>query len=344
MKPSSWTLVSSVALSAIAGPIPDSLHLYLDRQATTVTTAEVTQFHFFAEYAAAGYCNSDVDAGTAITCADNACPDVEAAGAVVNATFAGVVTDVEGFVATDETNKLIVASFRGTHSIRNWITDFVFTQSPCNITALCLLHDGFYDAWLEVADDVTTAVATAAAAHPDYAIVFTGHSLGAAVATVAAAYVRNDGHAIDIYTYGSPRAGNLEFVQFVTDQAGAEYRVTHLDDPVPRLPPIVLNYRHTSPEYWLATGNATTTDYTASDITVCEGYANVACNGGTTGLDIDAHGSYFEDIGGCSPDSTPFKRRDDNLMIDADVATQLDAYVAQDVAYVATNLSNNVWS
>ncbi|KAK9769121.1 putative Lipase [Seiridium cardinale] len=345
MKPFTWTLISSYALSAAAGPIPDEMKLYLkERATTTVTMAEVTAFDFYAEYAAASYCNSDVAVGTVVTCADDACPDVTSAGAVVTATFAGDVTDIQGFVSIDDTNKVIVASFRGSHSVRNWITDLVFVQELCDITTGCLLHTGFYDAWLEVADNVTAAIAAAVATNPSYSIVFTGHSLGAAVGTVAAAYVRNAGYSIDIYTYGSPRVGNRPFVAYVTDQAGAEYRVTHLDDPVPRLPPIILNYRHTSPEYWLSDGTANTTEYTVSDVKVCEGYANLGCNAGTTGFDTDAHGYYFEAISGCSPDGTPLKRRDDSDLSDEDIEAQLNEYVVQDTTYVAHNLSGDVWA
>ncbi len=92
-------------------------------------------------------------------------------------------------------------------------------------------------------------------------MVATGHSLGGAVATLAAAYLRAAGNAVDLYTYGSPRVGNDAFANFVSAQAGLEIRVTHLDDPVPRLPPLLFSYRHTSPEYWLYDGGATTTNY-----------------------------------------------------------------------------------
>lgn len=96
-------------------------------------------------------------------------------------------------------------------------------------------------------------------------------------------------YACDLYTYGSPRVGNLALVKYVTNQVGAEYRATHFDDPVPRLPPILFGYFHTSPEYWLAAGPATNTDYTIDEIKTCTGYANIGCNAGTFGLDGDAH-------------------------------------------------------
>lgn len=144
-------------------------------------------------------------------------------------------------------------------------------------------------------------MSSAKTANPDYRIIATGHSLGGAVATIAAANLRKAGFAVDIYTFGAPRAGNAAFANFVTQQAGAEFRVTHDNDPVPRLPPIIFGYRHTSPEYWLAGGYSTKYDYKLSDIKVCEGTASISCNGGTFGLDILAHLSYLQDVSACAP-------------------------------------------
>ncbi|KAI1338980.1 alpha/beta-hydrolase [Xylariaceae sp. FL0016] len=354
MKPFGCAFISSIALSAAAKPLLKASNLRLNDR-DTVTTEEVNTLEFYAQYAAAGYCNSEDAVGAAVTCSSNACPDVEAAGATVDATFSGTITDVSGFVATDDTNQLIVVSIKGSQSIRNWITDFIFLQTSCDLVTSCLVHSGFYTAWNEIKDDLLAGVEAAVAANPTYSVFFTGHSLGGAVSTIAVAYAREANVTADLYTFGSPRVGNEKFVSFVTDQAGAEYRVTHLDDPVPRLPPIILNYRHTSPEYWLSDGNATTTDYTAADIKVCDGYANTACNAGTSGLDTDAHTYYFEDISACSEDGLTFRRRStDGLMAkrdnvtwdmatteptdvtDAELLQKLNAWVADDIEEAAT--------
>lgn len=215
----------------------------------------------------------------------------------------------------------------------------------------CLLHAGFSTAWEEIADELTAGIKAAKEAYPSYKIIFTGHSLGGAVGTVAAGYVREDeGYEIDIYSYGSPRTGNRVFVDHVSKQAGLEYRVTHTDDPVPRLPPILLNYRHTSPEYWFHTGGSNTTDYTAADGKVCEGYASLGCNGGTFGLDTEAHSYYFQAIGACSDGGIEFKktkREDANVtrdmattepkdVTDEELETKLNDFVLQDIEFVAT--------
>lgn len=203
---------------------------------------------------------------------------------------------------------------------------------------------------------MTAGISAAKASHPSYKIAFTGHSLGGAAATVAAAFVRESGGYgdLDLYTYGSPRAGNRAFVAHVSAQGGREYRVTHTDDPVPRLPPALLNYRHTSPEYWFHTGGSNTTEYGAADADVCEGYANLACNGGTLGLDTEAHGYYFEDISACGAGGLAFRRTkradgDAAVNVTFDMATtepedvtdqellaRLNDLVAQDIEYVAS--------
>lgn len=160
--------------------------------------------------------------------------------------------------------------------------------------------------------------------------------------------VTTKSYPCDLYTVGSPRVGNLAFAQFVTAQAGAEYRATHYDDPVPRLPPIVLGYYHTSPEYWLAAGPATKTDYALGDITTCVGYANTSCNAGTGGLDGDAHEYYFQYIG-CSDEDNEvgLRRRESSLdassssgssgnstdISDEELAEKLTDYANQDVAF-----------
>ena len=100
-----------------------------------------------------------------------------------------------GFVATDSTNKLIVVSFRGTNSIRNAITNTLFLLIPVDICPSCRGFKGFWFSWLEARTRVIEAVENAVADYPDYGLVVVGHSLGGAIATFAAAQLRNAGYA-----------------------------------------------------------------------------------------------------------------------------------------------------
>ncbi|KAI0593085.1 lipase [Biscogniauxia sp. FL1348] len=351
MKPLSCLLVSSLVSSSAARRTPRASRYSVNGRAT-VTTAEISKLEFYSQYAGAAYCNSESELNTTVTCASDACPDVQAAGATIVATYSGEVTDIQGFTAVDETNQLIVTSLKGSGSIRNWITDFVFVQVGCDLVDDCWVHAGFATAWSEIDQDVLASVAAAAAAHPSYKLVFTGHSLGGAVSTLGAAYARKQGGYgdLDIYSYGSPRVGSAALVAYVTaQQAGGEYRVTHLDDPVPRLPPLFLGYRHTSPEYWLAGAaafNAST--YAPADVAVCDGYANTDCNAGTRGLDPDAHSYYFGPIGACGSDDLEFRRRDaadvtrdmatsqPQDVTDAELESKLNGWIDRDIEYAAS--------
>ncbi|EFQ29729.1 lipase [Colletotrichum graminicola] len=308
----------------------------LDKRDVTVTAGDLSNFEYYIQMVAANDCNDGAPANATITCTADACPDVQANGATMVQYFSGAITGLQGFVALDPTRKNIVLSIRGSSNIRNWLTDFTFVLQDCDLVDGCQVHTGFAAAWNEVKADVLSAIQAAKAANPSYTIVGAGHSLGAAVVTVAAAYLRVEGYPMDIYTYGSPRVGNAAFADFVTAQPGAEYRVTHIDDPVPRLPPLIFGYRHTSPEYWLSTGNATTVDYTLADIIVCEGNHNTTCNARLTlGLDTQAHLYYFRLVSACNTESFGFRARGEDIS-DEDLAARLAAWAAQDVEFSKT--------
>lgn len=67
---------------------------------------------------------------------------------------------------------------------------------------------------------------------------FTGHSLGGALATLAA---DKFGDVAGLYTYGSPRVGDKSFRD---DFFVPAYRFVNNNDIVPRVPPEVLGYEH----------------------------------------------------------------------------------------------------
>jgi predicted lipase len=73
------------------------------------------------------------------------------------------------------------------------------------------------------------------------AIHFSGHSLGAALATIAAGYfsplIRLDNNIrIVCHTFGCPRLGNKGFVKWWADKVDESYRILNKHDPVPLVP------------------------------------------------------------------------------------------------------------
>ncbi|GAB0134387.1 hypothetical protein EsDP_00002764 [Epichloe bromicola] len=291
-----------------------------------------TSMKYYVQHAAAAYCNFDAAPGRTIVCGKNACPLVQQNEPTVMASFAGQHTGIGAYVAVDVIRREIVLSVRGSSNIRNFITDIIFAWQGCDLASDCKVHTGFAKSWEEIQDAAARAIRTAREQNPGFRVVATGHSLGGAVATLAAAHLRREGYAVDVYTYGSPRVGNDKFADWMTGQPGGQWRVTHHDDPVPRLPPIFVGYRHISPEYWLSGGrNTRDDDWPIGQLRVCKGIASTACNGGTFGLDILAHLHYLGETSACGGSSLVWKRDDAS---DDELEQRLDDWSRKDQDYV----------
>ncbi len=66
---------------------------------------------------------------------------------------------------------------------------------------------------------------------------FTGHGLGAAIATVAAVDVRRMlAHPVSLCTFASPKVGNATFVSPFQELISVSYRLELPSDPIPSLP------------------------------------------------------------------------------------------------------------
>jgi pimeloyl-ACP methyl ester carboxylesterase len=170
----------------------------------------------------------------------------------------------------------------------------------------CKIHRGFYSAYLDEADTILSTLVTLKKKYPSYRIVTTGHSLGGALAQIAATDLRIKGYEVTTYTYGSPRLGNDKLCKFISN-AGTNYRVTHLDDPVPRLPLMLMGYQHISPEYHIARDGVG-----AAGINILNGFINFGGNTADDGLvsvDVAAHLHYLISAGIADCASAAFEIR-----------------------------------
>ena len=102
------------------------------------------------------------------------------------------------------------------------------------------VHAGFAEALAQVENDVLSALLDLKCR-----ILFTGHSLGAAMATLLASLRAPD----SLYTFGSPRVGDSDFV---TALKGLDnHRYVDCCDLVAQVPPEVFRYKHLSPCYYI---------------------------------------------------------------------------------------------
>ena len=92
----------------------------------------------------------------------------------------------QGYVGIDADRKRIVVAYRGSKNLANTIEDakFWLTKAPFGPSGGKLDH-GFLEAYLSVRNDTLAAVANAKKQCANCSIIFTGHSLGAAMSTVS---------------------------------------------------------------------------------------------------------------------------------------------------------------
>jgi triacylglycerol lipase len=124
--------------------------------------------------------------------------------------------------------------------IQDWITDFDAMPSAQD------LHTGFQNTIGNVWTSIKTAIENRPAS--EQPIFFTGHSLGGALAIVAAsrAALELNIQGIAVYTFGSPRTGGTKFFGDYTPLLGdSTFRLIDGTDIVPTVPPPLSGgYRH----------------------------------------------------------------------------------------------------
>ena len=99
------------------------------------------------------------------------------------------------------------------------------------------VHGGFQDEVDEVWAECLKEIDKNAKLKKPKALFFTGHSLGGAMATVAASRC----NAEELYTFGSPRVGNRKFVDTLSCP---HYRFVNNNDIVCKVPPALFGFRH----------------------------------------------------------------------------------------------------
>jgi hypothetical protein len=107
----------------------------------------------------------------------------------------------------------------------------------------CVVHQGFQQALDQVWAATEPLIINYRNSHPTAEICFTGHSLGAALATLAVS--RFSGGAASLYTIGSPRVGNGVFCERVHQHATlGVHRFVNGDDLVTHVPIQAPFYSH----------------------------------------------------------------------------------------------------
>ncbi|MEM8611618.1 MAG: lipase family protein [Cyanobacteria bacterium P01_H01_bin.105] len=159
--------------------------------------------------------------------------------------------DTQAFIF--RTDECMVLSFRGSQEIRDWYTNFNtqlrnFTIRRAGKTTLSSykgsVHTGFFLGWASIEKAVLAQIASWQSEalkqnSPLPPLLITGHSLGGALATMAAASLHENGiNVAGLYTFGQPRVGDLRFTrQLNRNLEGKVFRFVNNNDVVPHIPP-----------------------------------------------------------------------------------------------------------
>lgn len=162
-----------------------------------------------------------------------------------------------GVIARDDVHRTLWIAFRGTETSADWKQNLNFNEIPLASTTWkasrlqvnmmplqahpdeqgllppIMVHGGFFGVYKSMRQNILDMVAR----YPQDKLVLTGHSLGAAVANVAAldiAWVRGR-DSVACYAFAPPRAGNPQFAAELSKQT-ASFQIINQADLVPSLP------------------------------------------------------------------------------------------------------------
>jgi len=189
-----------------------------------------------------------------------------------NRGFSGADTIVRGCTQIGiayQPERIVIAA-RGSSQLGDWLDDFLpfrvrwitRTYADGHTLAPGRIHLGFRTQIERVAIELIATVRELRQRYPDAVVQVTGHSLGAALASLIRVLLEHDYIPVDVtYTFESPRVGNATWAQWYDASFGDNsFRVANVNageqDIVTRVPLSRLGWRHVGRPIILCGGKA----------------------------------------------------------------------------------------
>lgn len=159
----------------------------------------------------------------------------------------------------------VVVAFEGTtkspFSILKDANPILAEPKGCLANALedgAKLMSSFQDAYLQVQSEVKDEVKKVMDQYHESRITVTGHSLGAAMATICGIDLHMNLHPVyRVFGFGCPRIGNVQFANSIDNNLkGRYFYIVNGQDWVPHQPPRDLGYQHASGQIWINPANS----------------------------------------------------------------------------------------
>ena len=153
-----------------------------------------------------------------------------------------------GFVVREAATGAVLVCMRGTQTPREWLANFTAVPTPFNeVAGFGLVHLGFERMNRSVRASILQGLT---GIDPGVRVTVVGHSLGGAMATLAAVDMkRNFGRtAVNVCTFGGPRTGKPDFRRNFNREIPRCFRVTNQFDIVPHVPSLLTGWVHVGDE------------------------------------------------------------------------------------------------
>lgn len=142
---------------------------------------------------------------------------------------------------------VLCISFRGSTEIPDFYHDFRFAPQKTTFrNTPCAVHSGFYAQFSALKAHINTAYTVYCSRVAKPRVLVTGHSLGSALATVAALYIRDKypDSTVDYVGFGTPRVGDRCFVETFNNTVTQKLRIINDNDIVNTVPLVQQGYHH----------------------------------------------------------------------------------------------------
>ncbi len=151
-------------------------------------------------------------------------------------------TDTQVHVGIENNNIYVVC--RGTSSCKDVISDLKIWREKCDFLDNTLVHNGFLEQYTAVRNKVLHEIKSVMN-DSIKRVVFCGHSLGAALATIASLDYKLQYKKTDVLcvTFASPRVGSRSFSKLFNRTINTSHRFVYHRDPVIFLPTF-LRFNH----------------------------------------------------------------------------------------------------
>eukprot|EP01059_Diplonema_ambulator_P004447 TRINITY_DN1414_c0_g2_i1.p1 TRINITY_DN1414_c0_g2~~TRINITY_DN1414_c0_g2_i1.p1 ORF type:complete len:1160 (+),score=284.10 TRINITY_DN1414_c0_g2_i1:187-3480(+) len=166
--------------------------------------------------------------------------------------YVGIVSGLQFLVGVWKEANAVFVSFRGTANVANKKTDLEFRRKPWKDMvadvdksmfrflscwgATPMIHRGFASLWDTVSPVVCDQIETLRGEFGYERVFVTGHSLGAAVATLAAYSLakKYGSSAVGLYAFGTPLLGNQAFANYMNFRVPYNMNLCHENDACTR--------------------------------------------------------------------------------------------------------------